>query len=1116
MPSFFYIFLILTGNEDDEMKGPSLNVSMLLCILVFFSCRNEKKVFQLVPSSDSGIEFINSLTPSDELNILTYLYYYNGGGAIIADFNNDSLNDIYLTSNQGEDKLYLNKGGFRFEDVTEASGIQNSDGWTTGVTHIDINNDGLLDIYVCKVGAYKSIRGKNLLFINQGVEEGGVPFFKEDAQSFGLDIATFSTQAAFFDFDLDGDLDMFLLTHSVHPNHAYGRGVNRVVRDSLTGDRLFENVNGKFVDVTEPSGIFQSRIGYGLGIAIGDLNKDGFPDIYIGNDFFENDYYYRNNGDKTFSELISTDSRIFGHTSHYSMGNCMADLNNNGLLDIVSLDMLPEDLITLKSSGVEDGYSTYNQYLNNGYSPQYMQNTLHVNRGDDMFSEVGFQSGVAATEWSWGVLAADFDMDGWKDLYITNGILGATNDMDYINFISQDYVQREIKNGESALDFMKYIPKKETQNYAFRNNGNFSFSNITKKWFNASPSFSNGCAYGDLDNDGDLDIVVNNVNQNAFIFENRARNQQNYHYITIRFLGSELNRFGVGSKIEVYSGDLYVYEEHFPVKSYLSAVPNEIVVGLGNRIVIDSLRITWPDLMTETHRNIEVDQAIILDYKNAKKINESSLNHYPSYLCNYKAEFDFKHHEEATLDFDRDPLIPFALSNEGPGISISDINNDSLDDIFISGGKMQSSALYLQLENGDFAIHQSELFLQHAKSEDVDHVFLDVDNDGDTDLLVVSGGNEFTYGDPLKPRLYINESGKFRYDSVAFAGVIINASVVKAIDIDNDGDSDVIIGSNSLPGRFGETAGNLIFMNDGNGVFTDVTISFGKDFKQVGLINDLAIADIDGNGFSDIVAVGDWMPLTIFFNDGRALTVVSIPDSEGWWNTLAIDDFDNDGDFDIVAGNWGHNTRLTASVQEPIELYRSDFDDNGTIETLITYYYKGKRTVLASKDELHKQMPFIKKKFLFYNEFAKATVEDIFPKTKLKNAVKKEVKLLSTSYFENIGRNRFRMHLLPADAQQSSVNKVFVDDFDTDGFMDVLLVGNNYEISTQLGRLDASHGVLLLNDRSGYFKSTSNQNFNIAGPARDIEKVIIRGDTYYVVTINNDRPIFLKKCIEQE
>ncbi len=1095
------------------MKGASLNVLLSLSMLIFVSCRNEDKVFRSVPSLESGIEFVNTLNPTDSLNILTYLYYYNGGGVVIADFNNDNLNDIYLASNQGEDKLYLNRGDLKFEDITVGSGIRNSEGWTTGVTHIDINNDGLLDIYVCKVGAYKSIKGKNLLFVNQGIGEGGVPFFKEDAQSFGLDIATFSTQAAFFDFDLDGDLDMFLLTHSVHPNHAYGRGVNRVVRDSLTGDRLFENVNGKFVDVTEPSGIFQSRIGYGLGIAIGDLNKDGFPDIYIGNDFFENDYFYRNNGDKTFSELISTDSRIFGHTSHYSMGNCMADLNNDGRLDIVSLDMLPEDLITLKSSGVEDGYSTYNQYLNNGYSPQYMQNTLHLNRGDNMFSEVGFQAGVAATEWSWGVLAADFDMDGLKDLYITNGILGATNDMDYINFISQDYVQREIKNEEITLDFMKYIPQKKTQNYAFRNNGDISFSNVTNKWFKASPSFSNGSAYGDLDNDGDLDLVVNNANQKAFIFENRTRDKKKYHYIKFRFEGSEYNRFGIGSRIEVYSGDLYVYEEHFPVKSYLSSVPNEIVVGLDNRVSIDSLRITWPDLLTETRHNINVDQTLILDHRNAKKINRSSLHDHASILCNSKTGLDFKHHEEATLDFDRDPLIPFALSNEGPGISISDINNDSLDDIFISGGKMQSSALYLQLESGDFVIHQSELFSQHAKSEDVDHVFLDVDNDGDADLLVVSGGNEFTYGEPLKPRLYINESGRFRYDSVAFAGAIINASVVKAIDIDNDGYSDVVIGSNSLPGRFGEPAGNLIFMNDGNGIFTDVTISFSKDFRQVGLINDLAIADIDGNGFSDIVAVGDWMPLTIFFNDGKVLKTVSIPDTEGWWNTLALQDFDNDGDLDIVAGNWGHNTRLMASMREPIELFRSDFDDNGTIETLITYYYKGKRTVLASKDELHKQMPFIKKKFLFYNDFARANVEDIFSKEKLKSAMRKEVKVLSTSYFENVGANKFKIHILPAEAQQSSVNKVFVDDFDADGFMDVLLVGNNYEISTQLGRLDASHGVLLLNDQAGYFKSTSNQKFNIAGPARDIGKIIIRGDTYYVVTINNNRPIFLKKCI---
>jgi len=794
----------------------------------------------------------------------------------------------------------------------------------------------------------------------------------------------------------------------------------------------------------------------------------------------------------------------------------MADVNNDGRIDILSLDMLPEDLITLKSSGVEDGFSIYNRYLKDGYSPQYMQNTLHLNRGDHVFSEVGFQSGIAATEWSWAVLAADFDLDGWKDLYITNGILGATNDMDYINFISQDHVQRKIGQAETTLDFTKHIPQKKTHNYAFRNNGNVSFTDVTSRWFDLITSFSNGSAYGDLDNDGDLDLVINNVNQPAFIYENLTNNRNQHHFITIRLIGSKKNTFGIGAKIELFSGDLYVYEENFPVKSYLSSVPNEILIGLGDRMVIDSLRITWPDFSMETLYNVHANSAIEIQYKNEASVLKSDHPTRRTYLCNASDLFDFTHQEGSTLDFDRDPLIPFALSNEGPAISIGDINGDSLDDIFIGGAKAQPGVLYVQNKDGIFLKHQTELFKQHAISEDVSHVFFDADNDGDVDLLIVSGGNEFLSGDPLMPRLYFNQSGQFSYVPTAFKDVSVNASVVKIIDIDNDSDKDVLICSNALPGKFGETARNFILINDGAGKFTDATEAFGTDFMYAGLINDLAVKDFDGNGFDDFVVGGDWMPLTLFLNDGKSLEAIRIADSEGWWNTVIVGDFDQDGDSDIVAGNWGLNTRLSASKNKPIELYRSDFDDNGTVETLITYYYKGQRTLLSSKDELHKQMPFIKKKYLLYNEFAKATVEDIFPRDKLKSAMRKEVKMLSTTYFENLGDNTFKPHILPEGAQQSSVNGIFADDFNEDGYLDLLLVGNNYEISTQLGRLDASHGVLLLNNRNGFFEQQSNQGFNVAGPARKIGKITIHDDVYYIVTLNNAKPIFLRKCNESK
>ncbi|HEY5690681.1 MAG TPA: VCBS repeat-containing protein [Cyclobacteriaceae bacterium] len=1051
---------------------------------------------------------------SEELNILTYLYYYNGAGVAINDFNNDGLNDIYFTSNQGADKLFINQGGLKFVDVTEQSGINNASGWTTGVTHVDINCDGLMDIYACKVGAYKSIRGSNLLYINKGVDENGIPVFEQSAHAYGLDIVAFSTQAAFFDYDLDGDLDLYLLSHSVHPNRSYGSGENRLEVDTLAGDRLFENRDGKFVDVSKNAGIFQSKSGYGLGLAIGDLNKDGYPDIYVGNDFYENDYLYQNNGDKTFTELNSADPTILGHTSHYSMGNCIADVNNDGRADIMSLDMLPEDLITLKTSGVEDGYSVYNRFLQNGYAPQYMQNTLHLNKGTGIFSEVSFQSGIAATEWSWGILAADFDMDGFRDLYITNGILGATNDMDYINYISQNHIQSIISRNstDQTLGFSDLIPEKRVKNYSFKNNRNNSFTDVTHEWFDAETSLSNGSAYADLDNDGDLDIVVNNVNQEAFIFQNTINDKGTRNYLSIKLNGGKNNTAGIGAKVEVFAGDLYIYEEDFPVKSYLSSVPNEIVIGLGENRMADSIRITWPNLSAQTLYKIEANQGILFDIANAAKdIEKTEVKH--TFLTNSSVSIDFVHHEENTLDFDRDPLIPFALSNEGPSIAIADVNGDSLQDIFLSGAKRQASQLFIQDQNGAFISKQSDVFELSAISEDLDQVFFDVDNDLDNDLLVVSGGNEFTMGDPLKPRLYVNDMGSFTYQKSEFEGVSINASVVKVIDLENDGDLDVIIGSNALPGKFGEDAINYIYRNDGKGRFDNITSAYSEEFSSAGLITAVQVADLDGNGFDDLVAVGTWMPVKIFMNDGKSFNQIVISNTEGWWQTVEIADFDKDGDLDLVAGNWGLNSRLSASARNPIRLYRHDFDNNGSAETLITYYYRGQETFLSSMDELAKQMPFIRKKYLSYHDFAKAPIDDVLELKK--SGIKKEVKVLTSCYFENDGSMNFRIQVLPATAQESSMNAIAIDDINKDGYLDILMVGNNYEISTQLGRLDASHGVLLLNDQSGFFKVSVDQSFNVAGAARDIKKIKVGVDNYFIISMNNDRPIFLKKQINE-
>ncbi len=1103
------------------MRNYLLLISCIFLSQLITSCTSSEQSvntrFEDISKEHSGIYFTNMLDADSKLNILNYLYYYNGAGVAATDFNGDGLDDIYFTCNECPDRLFLNLGDFKFKDVTSESGIQNETGWTSGVNHVDINGDGLEDIYISKLGKMGHITGENLLFINQGPDENGIPHFIESAAAFGLDIVAFSTQSAFFDYDLDGDLDMYLLCHSIHPNRSYGNGALRNEIDTLSGDKLFENVDGKFLDVTREAGIYQGKIGYGLGLSISDIDNNGYPDIYVGNDFFENDYLYINNGNKTFKEIISGEPEYMGHTSHYSMGNAVADFNNDGLADVVSLDMLPEDLMTLKTSGVEDPYPTYKRFLNNNYSPQYMQNTLHLNKGESGLSEVAFQSGLAATEWSWGVLSHDFDLDGNKDLFITNGILGATNDMDFINFIIDEDIQKAIENGEedNIDSYIQKIPGKHVPNYMFRNNGDATFQNKTDEWLGVKPSFSNGSAIADFDNDGDMDLVINNVNEPATLLKNTSVDKAEFNYLKLVLKSEGKNSSGIGAKIEVYLQDKVIFNEQIPLKSYLSTSVNYQIIGIGESKIIDSLVINWPTgKTTTTLLNPTINSTIEVNEEDAKGNSSIDRGAKKGSLQNSDLTIDFQHIEPATLDFDYDPLIPFALSNEGPAIGVDDINNDGLDDILITGAKLQKTYYYLQGKNG-FKKSPLDIADEYNVNEDVAFGFFDADGDGDKDLIITSAGNEFTSGKPLQPRLYMNIDGKFQLMESIFNTIEISSSSIQTLDLENDGDLDVIIGSNFKARQFGVSSESIVIENLGNMKF-ELAAGYNESIKDIGHINDMKVFDFDGNGFDDIVVVGDWEPVRILLNDGIQFRSTNVPETNGWWNAVEIADFDQDGDLDLVAGNWGLNSRLSASVDKPITLYKYDFDDNGQDETVITYFYQGREIFLASRDELVRQLPIIKKDFFSYKEFAEADINDVLGDEKMSLAKKQTVSCLSSLFLENTGELNFKLNPLPFGAQSSSVNDIMVDDFNNDTYPDLLLVGNNYEVSTQIGRLDASHGVLLINNKEGGFDEITQTGFNIAGPAREIKKIRIGSKDYFIIGINNGKPILIEKVSEHE
>jgi enediyne biosynthesis protein E4 len=1095
-----------------------------LLISVFFStlllsCSSDT-VFTKLPAEETNITFSNRITELDTMNVLTFEYVNNGGGVALGDFNNDKLVDVYFTGNQVDNKLYLNKGEFKFTDVSKKANVEAKGKWCSGVALVDINNDKLLDIYVSVTAKKAASERANLLYVNQGAGKDGVPIFKEMAQEYGVADTTHTTNSVFFDYDNDGDLDLYVLVNEMDDTRFPNKYHDKIVDgSSKRTDRLYRNDFSKtlnhpvFTNVSKEAGI--QIEGYGLGVNITDINRDGWKDIYVTNDYLTNDLLYINNKNGTGSSPRFTDQAAdyFKHTSYSAMGNEVEDLNNDGLVDILAVDMMPADNYRKKMMTPANNYLGYQNNEQYHYTYQYPRNTLQVNQGVNpatgkpVFSEMGLLAGLAETDWSWTPMITDFDNDGFRDIIITNGFPRDITDQDFVVYRS------EMSNFMSPMSLLENIPSVKISNYAFKNKGGLQFENVTKDWGMDTPSFSNGAAYADLDNDGDLDYIVNNINDSASVYRNNAiqLKPEESNYLRIKLNGLQNNINGIGAFVEIFydNGQQQIYE-NTPYRGYLSTIENIAHFGLGKTKKIDEVKITWQSGKHQILKDINVNQVLVIDERLAVSSNELLVN--SNQLSVFKdisdsLSINYLHQEVDAIDYNVQKLLPHKLSQFGPALAVGDVNGDGLEDVFVGGSAYHKGIFLLQNKAGKFI--KSDLILGEKDStklaEDMGVLLFDADLDNDLDLYVVGGSNELPKDSPAyQDRFYENDGkGHFKQNKEALPKFLKSGSCVKATDFDHDGDLDLFVGGRVEVAAYPKPVSSYILKNDskkGFTKFTDVTQQFAPNLKNIGLVCDALWTDYDNDGWQDLMLAGEWMPITILKNsNGKSLKSIDSQElntQTGIWNSLSAGDFDNDGDMDYIAGNLGTNTLHRASDEYPISVYAKDFNTDGIYDAIPTVFYQdatGKRREVTfhGRDDLAKQMNTIRKKFDNYNKFANSKISDILSAEELKDALVLKANYLKTSYIENLGEGKFKISALPMQVQTAPINGMLVEDFDMDGNLDVLMVGNDFGNEVSVGRLDAFNGILLKGDGNGKFKplTISESAFCVKGDAKGLVRV---------------------------